>query len=273
ILFARQSAVQTPNISSLSPSTGSEGSPDLTITVNGTNFSSTSVVQADGTALTTSFSNDTQLQATLPASLLAEEESLSITVFTPGSSGGPSNALPFVVTDASLTVNGGSFSATEGASFARQVATFSDATLSAAASDFSATISWGDGISTPGTVSANGGGSFSVSGGHTYSDEGAFAITVTLTDVGGASAVANSTAQVADAPLTAAGSPVSSAEGGTFSGVVATFTDANANASASDFTAFISWGDGNTSPGVITSTGSGGFAISGTNAYAEEGTY
>src|SRR5438094_6533797 len=164
ILFARQSAVQTPNISSLSPSTASEGSPDSTITVNGTNFSSTSVVQTDGNTLATSFSNDTQLQATLPASLLAEEESLSITVFTPGSSGGTSNALPFVLTDASLTVNGGSFSATEGASFARQVATFSDANLSAAASDFSATISWGDGISTPGTVSANGGGSFSVSG-------------------------------------------------------------------------------------------------------------
>src|SRR6266849_368800 len=60
ILFAWQSAVQTPNISSLSPSTVSEGSPDLTITVNGTNFSSTSVVQADGSTLATSFTSDTQ---------------------------------------------------------------------------------------------------------------------------------------------------------------------------------------------------------------------
>ena len=62
-------------------------------------------------------------------------------------------------------------------------------------------------------------------------------------------------------------------EGGTFSGVVATFIDGNPNALASDFTALITWGDGHTSAGVITSTGAGGFSVSGSNFYLEEGTY
>jgi len=372
ILFAWPSAPKIPVISDLSGNTASEGSPDINVTVNGANFASTSLVQVNDTELATSFINDTQLQATIPASLLAEEGNLTVTVSTPGSSGGTSNAVSFIVMDAPLTAAGASISATEGASFSGPIANFSDsnpggtlsdyaatidwgdgqtstgtitvgpngtfvvsgdhayvdegnfspsvqiadvggaaittigsaavgdaaldaqgttinATEAAAfsgvvatfadanpygtAGDFSAMIAWGDGLSTPGTVSANGGGSFSVSGAHTYSEEGSSAITITLTDVGGAGAVANSTALVGDAPLTAIGSPVSSVEGGAFSGVVATFTDANANAPEADFTALITWGDGNTSPGIITSTASGGFAVSGTNSYAEEGTY
>src|SRR5439155_4816481 len=140
ILFAWPSAVQIPSISSLSTSTTLEGSPDLTIVANGTNFSSTSVVQADGKALTTSFSNDTQLQATLSASLLAEEGSLSITVFTPGSSGGTSNALAFNVTDAPLTASGQLVSGTEGQTITGGlVATFTDPGSDGTSADYTAT--------------------------------------------------------------------------------------------------------------------------------------
>src|SRR5207247_11068373 len=122
------------------------------------------------------------------------------------------------ISDASRSGAGMTVTGTEGTAFRGAVANFTDANISGTASDFSATIAWGDGITTLGTVNANGGGSFTVSGSHTYAEQGSFAIAVTLTDVG-ASAVANSTAQVADASLTARGSPVSTVEGGSFSGV------------------------------------------------------
>src|SRR6266576_2511539 len=62
------------------------------------------------------------------------------------------------------------------------VATFTDPDSSATASEYSATIEWGDGTSSSGTVSGSG-GSFSVSGGHTYADEGTYPIAVKIADV------------------------------------------------------------------------------------------
>ena len=52
---------------------------------------------------------------------------------------------------------------------------------------------------------------------------------------------------------------------------VATF--ACPGAVAADFTAVITWGDGHTSAGTITSDGNGGFIVSGSNTYAEQGSY
>jgi hypothetical protein len=54
-------------------------------------------------------------------------------------------------------------------------------------SDFSATITWGDGSTTAGTVSGPNGGPYTVSGSHTYSSTGNFTITTSIKDVGGAS--------------------------------------------------------------------------------------
>src|SRR5947209_8178762 len=79
-------------------------------------------------------------------------------------------------------------------------------------------------------------------------------------------------ANVADAPLTAAGRSISPVEGAAFTGVVATFTDADPGGVVSDYTATIDWGDGHTSAGAITLS-AGVFSVSGTNAYAEEGCY
>ena len=55
---------------------------------------------------------------------------------------------------------------------------------------------------------------------------------------------------------------------------VATFSDANANASAGDFTATITWGDGTTTQNAtVVSLGGGSFAVEGAHSYAEEGNY
>src|SRR5262249_10653120 len=68
------------------------------------------------------------------------------------------------ISDASLSATSSTFTATEGMAFSGPVASFTDTNSGGTVSDFSATIAWGDGITTTGTVSANGGGSFTVSG-------------------------------------------------------------------------------------------------------------
>src|SRR6516165_9715720 len=73
-------------------------------------------------------------------------------------------------------------SATERVAINAPIATFGDTNASDAASDFTATITWGDGTTTIGTVSgAN--GSFAVAGTHTYADEGSFASSVEITRI------------------------------------------------------------------------------------------
>jgi streptogramin lyase len=66
------------------------------------------------------------------------------------------------------------------------------------------------------------------------------------------------------------------AAGKPFSGVLASFTDANPQATAADFTATIDWGDGTTS--VVNSSdiipnGQGGFDVMATHTYAQSGLY
>jgi hypothetical protein len=52
-----------------------------------------------------------------------------------------------------------------------------------------------------------------------------------------------------------------------FTGVVATFSDTDASATASQFTATINWGDGKTTNGTVTSNAQGGFDVTGTNTF------
>jgi N-acetylneuraminic acid mutarotase len=78
---------------------------------------------------------------------------------------------------------------------------------------------------------------------------------------------------ISDAALYSNGVDISARQQNAFTGVVATFLDDNGLAVAGDFTATINWGDSQTSPGVITSDGNGGFDVSGANVYSDAGTY
>ncbi|HEV3070476.1 MAG TPA: hypothetical protein VGY76_03510 [Solirubrobacteraceae bacterium] len=60
--------------------------------------------------------------------------------------------------------------------------------------------------------------------------------------------------------------------GAAFSGALASFQDANPNASSHDSLATVDWGDGSSSRGVIAANASGGFSVSGTHTYAQAGT-
>ena len=84
-----------PTIGSLNPTCATAGGPQVTLTVNGTNFVSGSTVNWNGSPLTTTFVSATQLTATVPAALVATAGTASITVVTP--CGGTSNAQTFTI--------------------------------------------------------------------------------------------------------------------------------------------------------------------------------
>ncbi|PYT10450.1 MAG: hypothetical protein DMF51_18390, partial [Acidobacteria bacterium] len=67
--------------------------------------------------------------------------------------------------------------------------------------------------------------------------------------------------------------PISAAEGMPFTGaLVATFSDPDTAATASEYSAVIEWGDGSMSSGTI-SGGSGSFFVTGDHTYVDEGSY
>ena len=94
---------------------------------------------------------------------------------------------------------------TTGVSFTAPVATFTDTNTSTPAGNFKATIDWGDGSTTPGNVTGSG-GSFSVSGTHTYAAHNSYTVGVSIASTSGASAAVSDSVAVADAVTTCSGS-------------------------------------------------------------------
>jgi hypothetical protein len=180
---------------------------------------------------------------------------------------------PTAAQDQKITATGASsFAATEGKSATATVATFTDPDTTAPASEYSASINWGDGSTSSGTI-AGSGGSFTVTGTHTYAEEGSKTITVTITDTDNTanSATATTVANVADAALHASGVKPT-LKGNGVSGTVASFTDDNPGAPVSDFTATINWGDGKSTSGKVTASGTA-FRVSGSHTYSKTGTF
>jgi hypothetical protein len=197
------------------------------------------------------------------------------------------------VAASSIEAKGLVLDATAGTPFTGNVATFTSTSSTATPSSFTATINWGDGTTSAGTIVVDPNGGFDVQGTHTYasssqSDEGSpwngldsyhgpfgnhgYVITVMIDDTQvGSSATAVSLARVAAAPsaITATGQNITVVAGQSFTGTVATFTDTNTSAAAGDFTATIHWGDGTTSVGTVGAGPNGGFVVSGTHTYTQ----
>lgn len=173
-----------------------------------------------------------------------------------------------------LAATATSISGKEFVPFNGNVAIFSDSDTTQLASAFTATIDWGDGTTTAGTITGAA-GSFTVSAQHTYADEGSFTLSVTVSGPGGAMATSNATATIAEADVLAGAAITFNATAGTpFTGVVANFTDTISTNVASDFTATINWGDATaSSAGTVSAAGSGGFSVNGTHTYAALGTF
>ena len=118
----------------------------------------------------------------------AEEGTFAITVTITDIDNASSSATAHstvVVTDAALAASA-ACTATSLRSYNGPTATFVDAAGPfGTASDFTATINWGDGTSGSGTVSSAGGGHYAVGGSHTFPSVGQFTLTTTIKDVGG----------------------------------------------------------------------------------------
>jgi hypothetical protein len=197
-----------------------------------------------------------------------------------GSRASSSSTSTFTVADAPLSnLRLTNVQATEGISTVT-VATFSDANAAAPATDFTATITWGDGgtathSGAAGNIVSLGNGKFALLASHTYAEEGSYTLSVQVLDDGGASISGSLTLSVADAPLSSLTISLSATEGiGLGSVTVATFTDLNHGAPATDFTATVTWGDGSSSAASVVATSTHGvFAVRASHTYAEEGNY
>ncbi len=94
-----------PYVDIVSPVSAHPGSTNVTLTLNGTGFVSASVVEWNGTALTTTFVSDKQLTAAVPDSLVAAVGLGSITVVNPTPGGRVSNVFYFPVASFETTTS------------------------------------------------------------------------------------------------------------------------------------------------------------------------
>jgi hypothetical protein len=192
--------------------------------------------------------------------------------------GGPAVTVPgtATVSDPAMTATGG-FTVTAGegvASGTQPVATFTDPGGPEALADYSATISWGDGSTSVGTISRSG-NTFTVSGGHTYVEEGTYAVTTTIGHDAAPAVTTASQAVVADAaPVAGPLSGQATVLPGRADAFTASFTDVGVQ---DTHTATFDWGDAlagqhDTSPATVTEANGSG-SLSGSHVYAAPGVY
>ena len=253
-----------PVISGFDQASAAEGGGPLPLTVNGANFLNTSVVQVNGVAVPTTFVSATQLAATLPASLLAEEGSLVVTVFNPGPPVQTSNALPVAVTDAPLALQVAPLTGTEGQAPGNVlVGTLSDPGSDGTAADYAGTVTWDDGggqsHTSPVTFQAAGANTFNVyaTDDTVLAEGGSYAFTVAVRDQGGGTVSAASAITVADSIPEVTASQGQNPFLPRRVTVTATFSDQTCE----HHTATVDWGDGSVSTIDLGTSAGGSFAL------------
>ena len=181
-----------------------------------------------------------------------------VPALTPGSSSTISFETEIVDT---VPTGGFSLSGVVGTSVGGTVATITDPNTSATASAYSATINWGDGTSSAGTV-AGGSGSFTVTGNHAYATAGSFPISVNITSSGTSQGTATVTDSATIKPPAPTVTGINPTAGPAAGGTSVTITGTNlAGATAVKF--------GSTS-GTITADAAG--SITATSPAASAGT-
>ena len=95
-----------PTIATMSPASAILGAGAFTLTVNGTNFNSSSRVRFNGGNRTTNFVNSTELTAQISAGDLATAGAFSVTVSNPAPGGGTTSPSSFAVLNPTPTLNG-----------------------------------------------------------------------------------------------------------------------------------------------------------------------
>jgi hypothetical protein len=178
-----------------------------------------------------------------------------------------------------ITGTGTTITETAGQSFTSPVATFTDTNSSIPASGFTASIGWGDGTSSTGSVvelnsSVGPAGGFAVIGTHTYTEAGTFFVDISVSEnpPGTASAPIDSTAIVLSPQFS--GVTLSLNADQAFSGSVGSFTDTLPPNTPGRFFASIDWGDGTSAtPGTVTATGTDTYTVLGSHTYTQDGLF
>jgi hypothetical protein len=173
----------------------------------------------------------------------------------------------------------------EGADFNGMIAEIYDPTPSQNMADYTVSINWGDGPSWNPDVT---GGSvqpekdapnfLAVTEEHSYADSRAgetYNVNVTVTKDDDQPETASSTINIVEAPLTGTPLTIDGTQGVPLTNVVvASFTDADPNAKATDYSASITWGDPTLpAAGHVYSNGQGGFNVTGSHTYSGSGTF
>lgn len=96
-----------PAVTTLSPASVTAGGGAFTLTVNGSNFVSGSVVRWNGGNRTTTFVSDTRLTAVIPAADIVSVGTGTVTVYTPAPGGGTSGDLTVTINAAPPDDGGG----------------------------------------------------------------------------------------------------------------------------------------------------------------------
>jgi ELWxxDGT repeat protein len=208
----------------------------------------------------------------------AEAGTYTVTMTIAKGGGSPKSVTTTMrVADAPLWAGRQFLRVTEGQAFTGTVATSTDSNPLGRAGDFTATIQWGDGTTSTGTMTQTGPGRFAVQGGHAYAAAGKYTVTVAVADKGGRTSTAMSTVQVDDAALRALPQQMlgASLSAGGIPSILAGFTDANPLATAGQFTAKIDWGDGTSSAGTVAHAKNQPFFVvtGGNHKYAKSGRY
>ena len=176
------------------------------------------------------------------------------------------------VDGAALNVVGDDVSGTAGTPLTNvPVATFYSQNTPTPSTSYAATIDWGDGTTSAGTV-VNGPVNYNVLGTHTYDLAGSYAVRTTITGPGTVAIVA-STASIADSAIASTAINQTVTAGQTTPYLpLASFTHAGAETSGS-FTATINYGDGTPAAiGEVVATPTG-FRVLGSHLYATQGTF
>jgi 6-phosphogluconolactonase len=106
-----------PAITTISPNSADTGGAAFTLTVNGSNFVTGSVVRWNDSDRPTAFISASQVSAQIPTSDIAVAGTAFITVFNPAPGGGASNSLTFTITGPTITSISPNSADTGGAAF------------------------------------------------------------------------------------------------------------------------------------------------------------
>lgn len=154
----------------------------------------------DGESSMGSVSNEDGRFVVIGSHRYAQEGSYTVTTRITDLNVGYRTEATSVATVAGMVPGVVRFEATEGTPFSGRVTTFTDANPHSRREDFTATINWGDGSSSAGTIGQRVNGTFTVSGEHKYVEEGPYFVTVQITDRGGATIVARGAVAWSSAP-------------------------------------------------------------------------